>query len=928
MVLGLDRREVVQDPNKGTKAEMQQAPLPAIMRPQPSSFNEVGKTGWEDAISSASKLIENYQQKKQDEDLVNGKMWMAQGKSEKELYDTGNRFTIAGYEMIKSHTAMEVFNQQMQQDIIDHAHTQDPDTFRAGLSSKFSEIADKFKSSDPLVKDALLSQVEQVFPSLVAMQVKANNMYRKEQHVNSFENALSVAAKPEDVKTVLSTMGSELPVADRTKSIANVAERASKEGNLTLIQSLAGMNGNPIVNPDPTALLHVIGKGESGGNYNAVYGGKEEPTLSSMTVDQVLAYQDKLKTAGADSTAVGKYQFLNKTLSGLKDKLKLTGSEVFDGTLQDKLALAKLQERGFNDYVAGKLPANSFIAEISKEWAALPKDATGKGQYDSDGINKANIHYGELQLALSADVVGNQAKQTMIDSGFAPTDVSRVITAYKDAQTANSNKWDTDRIMMEDSISNSARLKGNLQESLQQITKAKEQFGLSDAWANQQANQVQSEIAKYTAEKQKMQEVDLAISKGTAGALSSEKQQLAVDRMQLQLAQQFPAANMKDNPNYAHDRAALMDQTFKFMYKNNITDKRLTQKWETAIMGDIVDAKGLVKQPALEAYGDYRQAIQSTSNKPWVTSQMSSKTQDVFMLADSYMNAGNTYSAEEALVAAQAALTTKLPEGKKHTISSSELSKTTKDMVDTIVPNVMSFWGVGDSQAQYRWQISEDSVQKAVKDPAILNRISSEAAKFLDASTLDDPNTAKALAFEKAKNKTIAKTEYIAGSLVYTGDDKTISQQIGSDRANEANRVVGEYLAAIGPSIWKDWNKTDLIPHSQTWYADEHQNAVQKGVQWIKDAAGSVNMKDNGIVDTVTDKAYEKLKGIQDTKVIYNPTSKALVVWPYRNYQRTATLEPLIIPLETLKTANDLLKLKDRTKFDAFIQEQIKSRGR
>ena len=37
------------------------------------------------------------------------------------------------------------------------------------------------------------------------------------------------------------------------------------------------------------------------------------------------------------------------------------------------------------------------IENISKEWAALPKDKSNKSYYDSDGKNKALIDYNKLK---------------------------------------------------------------------------------------------------------------------------------------------------------------------------------------------------------------------------------------------------------------------------------------------------------------------------------------------------------------------------------------------------------------------------------------------------------------------------------------------------------------------------------------------------
>lgn len=929
MVLGLERREVVKDPNAGSKVEFNAAPLPAIMKPNPSSFSELGNTDYSGAMKSVGDAIKQYEDNENDKKFINGKLALAQGKTEKEIYDTGDRYTIAGWETMKLQTDMDVFEKTAMQDIADTSHTLDPNVYRAQKEKEFGAISDRLQNADPLVRQALVSHVEKVFPSLMATQTVAHNNYVHKQQGEAYGNMLVTQTDPTKAQEVMRTAGGELPVDEKKRIIAQAAKRATDDGNPTIQQALALSNTNVIANPDPTAILDLIGKGESGGNYNAIAGNRNEPNLSRMTIDQVLAYQKGLINNGDESSAAGKYQFINGTLQGLKDKLKLKGDEVFDSALQDKLALAKLQERGFDKFVNDPRTLDSFVTGLSQEWAALPKDSSGAGTYDGQGTNKANIHYGELHQALTASLTNSQTRQVLIDQGFSPEDQDMMMNAFKDMATANSNKYSQDRIKLEDSISTAARQEGNLPKSLKQIQEAKDKYGFSDAWANQQANSVQSEINKFKAEKDKLKEVDLAISQGTAGALSSEKQQMAIDRVDAQNAVAFPASTSPDHPNYSKDRSAAIDQKFKFMYRNNMTDKRVGQQWESAIQGDIVNPDGTVKPTATTAYNDYRQAIQSTGNKPWVTGQMSQETQDMFNLADTYMNGSTTFSPDQALVAAQAALANKLPEGQKHTLNPIEAARTTRDLIEATIPDMWTLWGLGNSQAEYRWSISEESVNAAAKDPAVLNAVSALAGKYLSTSTIANKSAATQNAFEKAKNHYLAHTEYVMGSFVNTGDEPTLSKQLGSDRANEANRVASEVLAYIGPIKYKDkWNSTDMLDHSQSWYEDQSQNPISKGAEWVGDAVSQIGSKDTVLgVPNLGNKVFDKLRGVPDAKVMYNPTSKAVIIWPYSNYSRTQTLEPIILSVETMKELSNRMLTSDRTMFKKFIDDNLIPKG-
>lgn len=143
------------------------------------------------------------------------------------------------------------------------------------------------------------------------------------------------------------------------------------------------------------ALLEVIASKESGGNYNAYYGHANATHLTfegqqrvptTMSVNEVLEWGEN-----RDFSAFGKYQIINKTLAGLKKSMGLTGDEPMDEAMQDRMAYALLEGRGYDDYLAGEIDDATFMENLSKEWAALPRDGSGLSYYDGDGVNKAHV---------------------------------------------------------------------------------------------------------------------------------------------------------------------------------------------------------------------------------------------------------------------------------------------------------------------------------------------------------------------------------------------------------------------------------------------------------------------------------------------------------------------------------------------------------
>lgn len=138
-----------------------------------------------------------------------------------------------------------------------------------------------------------------------------------------------------------------------------------------------------------SGLLNFIGDKEAPKGYNQVYGKNNFLPREDMTLDEVLAFQDEMVRGGSPSSAVGRYQFIRSTLRGLKDEMGLTGSEEFTPELQDQLASKLVERRGGKDFLEGKITREEFMTNLSKEWASLPKDTSGAGYYDGDGINNA-----------------------------------------------------------------------------------------------------------------------------------------------------------------------------------------------------------------------------------------------------------------------------------------------------------------------------------------------------------------------------------------------------------------------------------------------------------------------------------------------------------------------------------------------------------
>lgn len=142
-------------------------------------------------------------------------------------------------------------------------------------------------------------------------------------------------------------------------------------------------------------LMDNLMGAESGGNYNAFHGNGNNRSIrfTDMTLQQVLDWQKggEWRRLGAGSSAVGKYQFIEKTLA---ETIRQSGLDPattkFTPAVQDRLIMTRLlTSRNMQGFLDGKITAEEFLDQgLALEFAGLQK-TNGKGHYDGDGLNRA-----------------------------------------------------------------------------------------------------------------------------------------------------------------------------------------------------------------------------------------------------------------------------------------------------------------------------------------------------------------------------------------------------------------------------------------------------------------------------------------------------------------------------------------------------------
>lgn len=114
-----------------------------------------------------------------------------------------------------------------------------------------------------------------------------------------------------------------------------------------------------------------------------------QKAISRMRIWEVLEYQERLRAAGAKSSAVGKYQFIYKTLKHLVDRHHIDRNQLFDGRTQDYLARTLLNDCNYYHANQDVVTIGDCLARV---WAAFPVmtgKKAGKSYYDEVAGNKA-----------------------------------------------------------------------------------------------------------------------------------------------------------------------------------------------------------------------------------------------------------------------------------------------------------------------------------------------------------------------------------------------------------------------------------------------------------------------------------------------------------------------------------------------------------
>ncbi len=177
--------------------------------------------------------------------------------------------------------------------------------------------------------------------------------------------------------------------------------------------------------------------------YGAYTGGDKE--LTKMTLGEIKKLQSQMLAHPKNkwnSSALGQYQLVGKTLRSVQSEMGLSDDVLFDEKTQDAMAMHLLKRRGYDDWMAGKISDAKFMNNLAKEWASLPTTA-GKGYYDGQ-----NARVGPERV-LAAFAAMKTPKESPFDAILTPQAAKPNPAVYKkipQKEVAQFLEWNPDPV--------------------------------------------------------------------------------------------------------------------------------------------------------------------------------------------------------------------------------------------------------------------------------------------------------------------------------------------------------------------------------------------------------------------------------------------------------------------------------------------------
>jgi len=132
-------------------------------------------------------------------------------------------------------------------------------------------------------------------------------------------------------------------------------------------------------------VLNFVAAPESRGYYDMMNGSVRKPEILTMTLNQANKFQQAWARTTGNSSAMGRYQIMGNNPNNTVDYGRKAGfdldKDLFSPENQDKMAIIFMQEKGLDQWLAGKMSDEQFLEGLSQVWAALPSPSKGGNSF-------------------------------------------------------------------------------------------------------------------------------------------------------------------------------------------------------------------------------------------------------------------------------------------------------------------------------------------------------------------------------------------------------------------------------------------------------------------------------------------------------------------------------------------------------------------
>lgn len=162
-----------------------------------------------------------------------------------------------------------------------------------------------------------------------------------------------------------------------------------------------GPSGADGLTAQAAQLRRLIALAEAGPlGYDAVQHGAAMPPPGPPTRLTLAQIDGWIDATPGQPHAIGRYQFIPKTLRRLVRRSGLGPATVFSPAVQDRLADVLLQEAGIAAFHEGRIGRQEFMHNLAKIWAGLPT-ATGRSYYHGIAGNRATMTWARFEAEMA-----------------------------------------------------------------------------------------------------------------------------------------------------------------------------------------------------------------------------------------------------------------------------------------------------------------------------------------------------------------------------------------------------------------------------------------------------------------------------------------------------------------------------------------------